>query len=80
MYICALISLKPVIMKKVFALMLVCGFAAAFTACGSKSTEEASEATEEAVESVEEAADEAVESVEEVADSVVQAVDSAATN
>jgi hypothetical protein len=68
-------------MKKVFALMLVCGFAAAFTACGSKSTtEEASEATEESVESVEEAADEAVESVEEETDSLVQEVDSAATN
>ena len=69
-------------MKKVFALMLVCGFAAAFTACGSKSsTEEASEATEEAVESVEQAADEAVEQAEETIDSAAAvAVDSVKAN
>ena len=61
-------------MKKLIALLMVCGFALTFAACGGQKTEEAAESvestTEEAVEAVEEAAEEVADSVEEVVDSV----------
>lgn len=58
-------------MKKLIALLLVCGFAVAFTSCGKKA-EEASEATEEVVE-------DAVDAVEAAVDSATQVIDSVAT-
>ena len=61
-------------MKKLIALLMVCGFALTFVACGGQKSEEAAEsvesATEEAVESTEEAVEEAADSVEEVVDTV----------
>lgn len=60
-------------MKKVIALVAVCGFAWAFVACGQKTetaVEEVPEMVEEAVEPVQEAVDSVASEVEEVVDSV----------
>jgi hypothetical protein len=57
-------------MKKLFALLAVCGFALAFVACGQK--------TETAVEETPEMVEEVVDSAEAVVDSAATAVDSVA--
>ncbi|HEY3403667.1 MAG TPA: hypothetical protein VGK59_09790 [Ohtaekwangia sp.] len=53
-------------MKKLIALLAVCGFAIAFAACGKKA------------ETAEQAADSAATAVETIADSAVEVIDSTA--
>lgn len=58
-------------MKKLIALLVVCGFAFAFVACGGKKTEEAATEPEtEQTEAVEEATEDAGTEEEVAADSV----------
>ncbi len=61
-------------MKKLFALMMVAGFAVAIVACGGKKAEDAAAA----VDSVATEATEVVDSAAEVVDSAAAVVDSAA--
>ena len=61
--------IKPVTMKKLIALLAVCGFALAFVACGKKA-EPAAEAVDSAATTTEEV----------VADSASEVVDSAAVD
>jgi hypothetical protein len=67
--------LKPVTMKKLIALLAVCGFALAFVACGKKA-EPAAEAVDSAATTTEEVV---VDSASE-ADSTASPADSAAVN
>lgn len=66
--------IKPVTMKKLIALLAVCGFALAFVACGKKA-EPAAEAVDSAATTTEEVV---ADSASEVVDSA--AVDSTAVN
>ena len=68
-YIFAVKIIKPVTMKKLIALLAVCGFALAFVACGKKA-EPAAEAVDSAATTTEEV----------VADSASEVVDSAAVD
>jgi hypothetical protein len=68
-YIFAMKIIKPVTMKKLIALLAVCGFALAFVACGKKA-EPAAEAVDSAATTTEEV----------VADSASEVVDSAAVD
>ena len=67
-YIFAVKIIKPVTMKKLIALLAVCGFALAFVACGKKAEPAA------------EAVDSTATSTEVVVDSAAEVVDSAAVD
>jgi len=66
--------IKPVTMKKLIALLAVCGFALAFVACGKKA-----EPAAEAVDSTATSTEVVVDSAAEVVDSAA-VVDSTAVN
>jgi len=60
-------------MKKLIALLAVCGFAIAFAACGKKA-ETASDVVDSAAAAVETVADSAIEAIDSTADAAVDSI------
>jgi cell shape-determining protein MreC len=70
----AILIKKPLnTMKKLFALLLICGFVFTLAACDS--TPKSESTVEEAVEAVEDAVEEAEEAVEEVIEEVEETIE-----